>query len=253
MRIHGLMSSQYDKGPAMVKRALECYDGGNKRHKAVVRHVDWTRLPLEVIAYILSFDDDVHRPMAGLTCKAFQNASLVFTDSAEMKCHDAASYGWLSALRWPREHGCPWDEQTCSEAAAGGHLEVLRWAREQRRPCRWYVWTCTNAALFDHFDVLQWARGQSPPCPWDNTTCLRAAANGNLEMLKWVREHGCPWHSDVCVLAAREGNLEMLQWARAQPQPCPWDYRVCRVATICGHTEILHWAKENGCDHFESY
>ena len=32
-------------------------------------------------------------------------------------------------LRWAREHGCEWDEQTCALAAEGGHLDVLQWAR----------------------------------------------------------------------------------------------------------------------------
>jgi hypothetical protein len=37
-------------------------------------------------------------------------------------------------LKWARENGCPWDEETCSAAAEGGHLEVLKWARENGCP-----------------------------------------------------------------------------------------------------------------------
>jgi len=33
-------------------------------------------------------------------------------------------------LKWLRENGCPWKENTCSDAAAHGQLEVLKWARE---------------------------------------------------------------------------------------------------------------------------
>ena len=49
-------------------------------------------------------------------------------------------------LRWAREHGGPWGEETCYLSALGGHLAVLQWAREhhcvnlsrgrrQRAPC----------------------------------------------------------------------------------------------------------------------
>jgi hypothetical protein len=42
--------------------------------------------------------------------------------------------GHLEVLKWARENGCPWDEQTCSSAATGGHLEVLKWARANGCP-----------------------------------------------------------------------------------------------------------------------
>jgi hypothetical protein len=54
-------------------------------------------------------------------------------------------------LKWARENGCPWDEDTCAGAAECGHLEVLKWAR-------------TNG------------------CPWDGRTCVHAAEGGHLEM-----------------------------------------------------------------------
>ena len=128
----------------MSKRALENDNDGEKRRKVIAIDVDWTQLPLEITAHILSFDDDVHRPMVGLTCKAFRDASLVYTNDAKMKCHDAARYGWLSALIWLRENGCPWYEYTCAMAARGGHLEVLQWAREHG--CPWGEGACREAA-----------------------------------------------------------------------------------------------------------
>jgi len=49
-------------------------------------------------------------------------------------CASAAAAGQLDALRWAREHDCPWDDWTCAYAAAGGHLEVLQWARAHSCP-----------------------------------------------------------------------------------------------------------------------
>jgi hypothetical protein len=200
----------------MAKRALEYDNVGEKRHKTVVKRFDWTGLPLEVIAHILGFDDDVHRPMAGLTCKAFRNASLVCSGRAGMKCYDAARNGWLSVLQWLREHGCPWDKWTCYWAAKGGHVEVLQWAREQ-----------------------------SLPCPWDEWTCWGAARGGHLQVLQWAREHGCPWDKRTCSMAAGGGHLKVLQWAREQSPPCPWSLSTCRfVATEGGHPEVYEWLKD---------
>jgi len=41
--------------------------------------------------------------------------------------------GW-AALKWAREHGCPWNHRTCEAAVAGGHTELLRWARAHGCP-----------------------------------------------------------------------------------------------------------------------
>jgi len=95
-------------------------------------------------------------------------------------------------LRWVREHGCDWDEETCSEAAAGGHLEVLTWVREHG--CPWvevdegdgeYTMNCCTCAVSGgHLEVLhgfgsRTARGTRGPC-------ASAAYGGHLEVLKWA-------------------------------------------------------------------
>ena len=49
-------------------------------------------------------------------------------------CRCAAWGGHLETLKWARENGCPWNEDTCLFAAKGGHLEVLQWARENGCP-----------------------------------------------------------------------------------------------------------------------
>jgi hypothetical protein len=86
-------------------------------------------------------------------------------------------------LKWARENGCPWDEQTCAHAAEGGHLEVLKWARENG-------------------------------CPWDESTCWYAAEGGHLELLRWARENGAPWDENTRRIAACEGIRRTLSRRR---------------------------------------
>ena len=100
----------------------------------------------------------------------------------------AALGGHLGALRWAREHGCPWDATTCSNAARGGHLELLMWAREQEHGC-----------------------------PWDEETCSFAALGGHLELLRWARAHHCPWEANMCAsMADVNRHAAVGLWVRAQ-------------------------------------
>jgi hypothetical protein len=39
-------------------------------------------------------------------------------------------------LKWLWSQDYPWDERKCTCAAEGGHLEVLKWAREHG--CLWH-------------------------------------------------------------------------------------------------------------------
>ena len=45
-------------------------------------------------------------------------------------CKEAARRGYVSTLKWAREHGCDWNSRTCKYAARYGHLDCLIWARE---------------------------------------------------------------------------------------------------------------------------
>jgi hypothetical protein len=40
-----------------------------------------------------------------------------------MTCANAAKYGYLEVLRWARENGAPWDEDTRRLAASKGYVE----------------------------------------------------------------------------------------------------------------------------------
>ena len=98
-------------------------------------------------------------------------------------CDEAARRGYVSTLKWAREHGCDWDWQTCTEAARGGHLDCLIWAREHG--CDWNWQTCYYAAAGGHLDCLIWAREHD--CPWNSFECRkRAKANNHNNILEWM-------------------------------------------------------------------
>lgn len=138
----------------------------------------------------------------------------------------AAKEGHLEMLKWAREEGCPWDQNTCRCAAERGHLEVLRWAKEQG--CPWDKSTCKFAARGGHLALLKWAREQG--CPWDERTCSSAAKGGHLGLLQWARGQGCPWDEITCNSAAVSKNIEILSSARQQG--CPWDWGICALAAV---------------------
>ena len=60
--------------------------------------------------------------------------------------YSAAKYGELDALRWLRDHTCPWDRRTCCSSTGStvstDHLRPLQWAKENE--CPWDSGTCTN-------------------------------------------------------------------------------------------------------------
>ena len=156
-------------------------------------------------------------------------------------CTGAVRGGHLDVLQWLREEGCPWDEWTCEAAAEGGHLNVLQWIREHG--LTWDSQTCAGAAYGGHLNILKLLRENG--CPWDVWTCLKAAKGGHLDVLKYAHENGCKWSSYVCLQACCRGHLDMLKYARAHG--CPW-HQVCYLlAQYSGHPEVADWALDNGC------
>ena len=114
---------------------------------------------------------------------------------------------------------CPWDEDSACAllAAYGGHLEVLKWARENG--CSWDEDTCARAARWGYLEVLKWARENG--CPWDKSTCADSVVEGgHLEVLQWARMNGCSWDEKTCEMAAKNSELEVLQWALENG--CKW-------------------------------
>ena len=68
-------------------------------------------------------------------------------------CTEAARRGYVSTLKWAREHGCDWNSNTCYVAAREGHLDCLIWAREHG--CDWNPVFCRLIA-HRHQNILDW-------------------------------------------------------------------------------------------------
>ena len=140
--------------------------------------------------------------------------------------------GDMDAIRWLREHKCPWDGRIWDEESCGNvHYNA-----------------CDGAAEGGHLDVLKWLRQEG--CPWDERTCADGAYGGHLHIIKWARQNGCPWNEDTCMKAAEAGHLDVLKYLRERE--CPWDEGTCGYAIIGIHTNILRWARANGCPGFFS-
>jgi len=151
-------------------------------------------------------------------------------------CNNAVRIGYISTLKWARDHRCHWNSTVTRTAASKGYLECLKWARENG--CHWNEYTCRAAALGGHLHCLIWAREHG--CPWDSNTCEAAASEGHLDILIWAREHGCPWDSYTCRATARKGHLDCLIWAREHG--CDWNLSQCReLASSNNHQHILDW------------
>ena len=162
-------------------------------------------------------------------------------DGVYNACEGAAEGGHLHVLKWLHKEGCPWDGRTCYYAAGGGHLDVLKWLREEG--CPWDQWTCAAAAKGGHLNVLQWIREHG--LTWDKGTCSGAAKGGHLNILKLLRENGCPWNEKRCYRAAEGGHLDELKYLHENG--CPWDKYMCRSAAKGGHLDVLKYAHENAC------
>ena len=113
----------------------------------------------------------------------------------------AAFLGKLDVLKYARENGCPWDEQTPANAAYSGHLDVLKYAHENG--CPWNKYTCSSAAVGGHLAVLKYAHENG--CRWDEWTCKYAAYGGHMNVLKYLHKKGCPWSEWTCSNAAWGG------------------------------------------------
>ena len=74
---------------------------------------------------------------------------------------DVAWEGHMEIVKYLRQLGISWDEDTCAHAAVSGYLELLKWARLKK--CPWNEDTCSLAALNEHLELLKWARANQCP------------------------------------------------------------------------------------------
>ena len=74
---------------------------------------------------------------------------------------DVAWEGHMEIVKYLRQLGISWDEDTCAHAAVSGYLELLKWARLKK--CPWNEDTCSLTALNEHLELLKWARANQCP------------------------------------------------------------------------------------------
>jgi REP element-mobilizing transposase RayT len=96
-------------------------------------------------------------------------------------------------LKWARENGAPWDDETCASALKGKHFDVVKYYVEERE------------RALEVFDF-------TPGLPWDKRTCENAAQNGNLKLLKWARKNGAPWDDETCASALKGKHFEVVKY-----------------------------------------
>ena len=85
--------------------------------------------------------------------------------------------GHLGVLKWAKQNGCSWDEETFMRAAVGNHLHVIHWALEN-------------------------------DCPFHEDICSKMAQQGwgGLEFLKWARQSNFFWNETNIRTIARESE-----------------------------------------------
>lgn len=144
----------------------------------------------------------------------------------------------MDCLKYARDHGCPWHEETCAGAAKYGHLDCLTYAHENG--CPWGLMTCWSAAAGGHLDCLKYARENG--CPWDERTCARAATHGHLDCLEYANVNGCPWPSNQDFLIIAEYGRYLACVAYAHEHGCPFaitdDGAMCYGKPFRDHIEL---------------
>jgi len=90
----------------------------------------------------------------------------------------AARHGNLRLLKYFREQGFAWHEDTCGSACEGGHLDCLRYAHEN--DCPWDMRVFLQASSSGHLSCMQYALAQGLT-GWDTKVCRAAALGGHLD------------------------------------------------------------------------
>lgn len=127
-------------------------------------------------------------------------------------CEQAAAKGSVSILRYLREQGCPWNEETFAAAAGSGSFPVLRYLRKQG-------------------------------CPFDTTSLTAAAENGHSGVIKWLTEVvNCPRSPDAIAMACRFGKLKLVKYMYNRIYPL--DANATREAAENNRMDILRYLFE---------
>jgi hypothetical protein len=131
--------------------------------------------------------------------------------SPDMIC-GAADSGSLAKLLWLHtEHNCQLFDDVTDHAARGGNVDMLKWLKE--KGLDFTENTFKYGAMGGSVPVLQYLHDQK--CPWDHEVSGEAARHGQLTALKWLLEHDAP---EGCLHEAAEagGDEETLEWVEAR-------------------------------------
>ena len=103
-------------------------------------------------------------------------------------CKYAARHNKLSILRWARDMGLYWNEETIEEAIKNGNFNILKWAHQKG-------------------------------CPWDSRTCSAALSHRYFHIFKWAIKNGCDY-DDVSYIYLKDfsrtkynlHHLKAMEW-----------------------------------------
>jgi len=129
-------------------------------------------------------------------------------------CDVACAKGYSNIFRWAvhKLGGIACSTYPCMYLASKANMmETLKWARD--RGCPWNEDTMTQLAMNSNVEGLKWAKNAG--CPFGSQAMEGAAKAGRLRNLQWLEEAGCRWNFFNCLVAAASGgNLEVVKWIR---------------------------------------
>ena len=108
--------------------------------------------------------------------------------------NDAISNGYIDLVKWLRENGCHWNQNTFNAAVNKGNLTILNYLRENH--CPWGSFAYVKAVINKRFDIVKWL--YSNGCPMDYRACMWAGLMHQIEMSRWLHEKRFPCDKRGC-------------------------------------------------------
>lgn len=146
----------------------------------------------------------------------------------------------LETLKFLRESGCPWNQDTADLALENCNQELLDTCREnglhprdsgherfnavRRVLSHLYPWT----VLPDKYDVMK-----------------QAAIRGDVQGMKQLYENGCEPTLVVSIACALMNHMEALEWCHSVD--CPMDEATATSAMCTGNLDMVRKVLEWGC------
>ncbi|GFH46455.1 hypothetical protein CTEN210_02929 [Chaetoceros tenuissimus] len=171
---------------------------------------------------------------------------------AAMKLKDNKAKA-LNTLKWLRENGILWNEQTCEVAAESGNLEALMWAKSNG--CPWDVKAISVAVIRGDLPLIEYCLANGCrsnyvlykvaffPFPSEMAKGDIKTPETKLDIFKLLHHHGVPWNKSVSNEAAEQLHFPALTWALQNG--CPWDDDIYHMAMRKCSKSLLKYCIEN--------